>query len=148
MSVTSTSPPAAGTTGGAERRTTVRSTNVVPAPLDRLPLFGRGGTLVPLAIVDDDGMVDDDLLTLRVFPGEGAGSIYDDDGETFEYRRGAFALRRYRVRTDGDETVVSLTGVEGGYAKRRRLVFETPEGASAEVVDTGDPVDVAFRSHL
>ena len=93
-------------------------------------------------------MVDDELLTLRVFPGEGAGSIYDDDGETFEYRRGAFALRRYRVRTDGDETVVSLTGVEGGYAKRRRLVFETPEGASAEVVDTGDPVEVAFRSHL
>ena len=101
----------------------------VPAPLDRLPLFGRGGTVVPLATVDDDGRVDDELLTLRVFPGDGAGSIYDDDGETFEYRRGAFALRRYRVRTDGDETVVSLTGVEGGFASRRRLVFETPDGS-------------------
>jgi alpha-glucosidase len=120
----------------------------VAAPLDRLPLFGRGGTLVPLATVDGHGQANDELLTLRVFPGDGAGWIYDDDGESFEYRRGVFALRRYRVRTDGDETVVRLTAIEGGFAARRRLVFETPAGGSAEVFDTGDPVEVTFRGRM
>ena len=87
----------------------------VPAPLDRLPLFGRGGTLVPLATLDDDGTVDDRSLTLRVFPGDGAGSIYDDDGETFDYRRGAFALRRYRVRRRRRRHGGQPGGIEGGF---------------------------------
>ena len=117
----------------------------VAAPLDRLPLFGRGGTVVPLATVDDDGMTDHEPLTLRVFPGDGAGSIYDDDGETFDYRRGGFALRRYRVRTEHGVTVVSLSPVEGWFAARHhRLVFESPDGASMEVVDTGDALEVAL----
>ncbi len=90
-------------------------------------------------------MTDHEPLTLRVFPGDGAGSIYDDDGETFDYRRGGSALRRYRVRTEHGVTVVSLSPVEGWFAARHhRLVFESPDGASMEVVDTGDALEVAL----
>jgi alpha-glucosidase len=44
---------------------------VVDAPLERLPIFARAGTAVPLAGGD-----------LRVFPGEGVSWLYEDDGET------------------------------------------------------------------
>jgi alpha-glucosidase len=116
----------------------------VAAPLDRLPLFGRAGTVVPTATVRDDGTIDDSVITLRVFPGDGEGSIYEDDGETFEYRDGAFAHRRYEVTSDGAEVSVGLSTVDGNLAPTRRIVFVTPLGHTAEVIDTGEPVGVSL----
>jgi alpha-D-xyloside xylohydrolase len=43
---------------------------VVAAPLDRIPLFVRAGTVLPLAGGE-----------LRVYPGEGTSWLYEDDGE-------------------------------------------------------------------
>jgi alpha-glucosidase len=109
----------------------------VAAPLDRLPLFGRAGAVVPIATVVDDGAIDDSAITLRVFPGDGAGTIYDDDGETFAYRHGAFALRRYRVTSDDATVTVSLSAVEGDLEPTRRIAFLTLDGRTAEVIDPG-----------
>ena len=116
----------------------------VDAPLDRLPLFARAGTLVPLAVVADDGTIDDSVLTLRVFPGDGEGVIYDDDGETFDYRNGAFALRRYQLRTDVATVTVSLSAADGLLTPTRRLVFLTPDGHTVEVNDRGDAAEVTL----
>jgi alpha-glucosidase len=46
---------------------------VVDAPLDRIPVFARAGSAVPLAGGD-----------LRVFPGEGVSWLYEDDGERLD----------------------------------------------------------------
>jgi alpha-glucosidase len=117
----------------------------VAAPLDRIPLFGRAGTIVPTAEVDDDGSIDESVVTLRVFPGDGAGVIYEDDGETFAYRQGAFALRRYRVTSDAGTVTVNLSSVDGGAAvPRRRIAFLTTDGRFAEVDDTSDAVEVTL----
>ena len=121
----------------------------VDAPLDRLPLFGRAGTVVPTATAGDDGNgddgnVDDSAITLRVFPGDGEGSIYDDDGESFAYRHGAFALRRYRVRSDAASVTVSLSAVEGDLAPTRRFACVTPTGETAELIGTQEPTQVVL----
>lgn len=68
----------------------------VAAPLGRLPLFVRAGALIPLG--DPAG-----LSTLRELlacgPVEGASSeLYEDDGETTEWRDGAATVLRFRVR--------------------------------------------------
>ncbi len=118
----------------------------VAAPLDRLPLFGRAGTVVPTATVNDDATIDDSVITLRVFPGDGEGSIYDDDGETFDHRDGAFALRRYRVASDGASVTVSLLATEGDFTPTRRIALVTPDGRTAEVLDTGEAVTVSLPS--
>lgn len=117
----------------------------VDAPLDRLPMFGRAGTVVPLAAVDDDGRIDDGALTLRVFPGDGEGVIYDDDGETFAYRDGAYALRRYRVTGDGESVTVSLSAVAGDFAPPRRVTFVTPDGTSTNVTVSSGAAEVLLR---
>jgi len=44
---------------------------VVDAPLERIPLFVRGGTVLPVGAGE-----------LRVYPGEGRSWLYEDDGET------------------------------------------------------------------
>jgi alpha-glucosidase len=114
----------------------------VDAPLDRLPLFARAGALVPVAVLDDAGRPNPAELTLRVFPGIGTGTLYDDDGESLAYRDGTFALRRYEVRGDG---VVSLSAVEGSHRPARRLAFTTPDGRVAIVADTPDAVEVVLE---
>ena len=101
----------------------------VDAPLERLPLFGRAGTIVPTATVDGTGTVEDSTITFRVFPGDGEGSIYDDDGETFDYRDGAFAHRRYEVTSDGDG--VEFRSLDGRRATSRRPAQSSSSHRSA-----------------
>jgi alpha-glucosidase/alpha-D-xyloside xylohydrolase len=60
--------------------------------LTTMPLYVRAGTVLPLGPVKQysDEPVDGPL-TLVVYPGtNGTSTIYEDDGKTFNYRRGEF----------------------------------------------------------
>lgn len=75
----------------------------VPAPLERLPLFVREGTLLPLAPEGTPAGTEPDQLTLAAFPdGDGNArlTLLDDGGES------TVALHR----RDGVLTVVASTG--------------------------------------
>jgi alpha-glucosidase len=65
----------------------------VAAPLDRLPLFVRGGAIIPQApVVQYDGEHALTEVTLLIYPaGESAFTLYEDDGITRRYRDGACA---------------------------------------------------------
>jgi alpha-glucosidase len=64
-----------------------------PAPLDKLPLFVRQGAIIPTyPYMDYDGQRPADTLTLGIYPsGHTTFNLYEDDGSTREYRKGAFA---------------------------------------------------------
>jgi len=63
------------------------------APLDKLPLFVRSGSIIPMyQQMYYDGERPADTLTLDIYPGENAEIVmYEDDGSTREYRNGGFA---------------------------------------------------------
>ena len=66
----------------------------VESPLDRLPLFVRAGSILPIGpgVQHLSGPSPDDL-TLLVYPAATASfTLYDDDGATNAYRRGECAL--------------------------------------------------------
>ncbi|MGH9901231.1 MAG: TIM-barrel domain-containing protein, partial [Pyrinomonadaceae bacterium] len=88
----------------------------VEAPIDRLPLFARGGAAVPVQpVIQHTGEMARAPLSLVVVPGagamagdptgQGAGSgatvsrVYEDAGEGYEYTRGAF--RTLTVTVEG-----------------------------------------------
>lgn len=77
-------------------------TVVLDTPLDRIPLFARAGSAVPLAGGD-----------LRVFPGEGLSWLYEDDGETL---RGPSCRTRLEV---SGEKVTAIR--EGSYPSAFRV---------------------------
>jgi len=89
----------------------------VQAPLDRVPLFVRGGAILPLQPVMqyvDEAPIDP--LVLALFPSrECAGALYEDDGHSEAYRRGAYARTRFGCRTSAEEIVVEIGRREGGY---------------------------------
>lgn len=65
----------------------------VAAPLDRLPLFVRGGAIIPLAlVVQYDGAAELTAVTLLIYPeGISGFTLYEDDGATQRYCDGAYA---------------------------------------------------------
>ncbi len=62
----------------------------VDAPIDRLPLFVRAGSIVPLGEPILSTKQPQKLEKLRIYPGVNADfTLYDDDGLTYAYEKGA-----------------------------------------------------------
>ncbi len=59
----------------------------VDAPLERIPLFVRAGSVLPLAPAND----------LHVYPGHSVSWLYEDDGESTAYRQGEYRLTRWEL---------------------------------------------------
>lgn len=61
------------------------------APLDRIPLFIKAGSIVPMGpIVQHSGEKTADALEIRVFGGaDGEFTLYDDEGDNYNYEKGA-----------------------------------------------------------
>jgi alpha-D-xyloside xylohydrolase len=60
-----------------------------PAPIDRLPIFVRAGSIVPVGEPVPSTATPQKLARIRVYPGRDARfTLYDDDGVTNAYRTG------------------------------------------------------------
>jgi alpha-glucosidase len=72
----------------------------VAAPLERIPIFARGGSVVPMqGAVQHTGEPPAEPCVLAVFPGgDGAAVWVEDDGESVAYRDGAEARVALRLR--------------------------------------------------
>lgn len=128
----------------------------VPAPLDRVPLFARGGAMIPLGPemnhVDE---VPPDRLDVEIFPdanGHAEGTVYDDDGQSLDYLKGISRIQRMHTSRGIDGWAVHLDAAVGSYATKRRLRLHVhlPAGnvVSAEVADDGSARDVTIRGSL
>jgi alpha-glucosidase len=91
------------------------------APLDRMPLFVRAGTVLPLApVMQHTGGWPPQALRLLIYPGDGESWLYEDDGHSLAYRSGEWRLTRFACRGDGTRLTVArhLQGpFDPGYAR-------------------------------
>ena len=64
-----------------------------PAPLSRIPLYVRAGSIIPMGpYVQWASEKPADPIELRVYPdADGDFTLYEDDGETYDYEKGAYA---------------------------------------------------------
>jgi alpha-D-xyloside xylohydrolase len=91
------------------------------APLDRLPILARGGSILPLgpalASIPDDHRLDQ--LELHCWPPYPAVCLlYDDDGRTRAYQRGAFSITRVAAEADDRRVTVRIGAAEGSFAEQ------------------------------
>ncbi len=97
----------------------------VSAPLERLPLFARGGTLLPTrSPVCHAGETPEEGCVLEVFPGaDGSAELVEDDGESTGYRAGRAARTPLRLwNRAGGRLRVELGRREGEYPLPERPV--------------------------
>jgi len=83
------------------------------APLTRMPLFVRAGSIVPVGpAIQYTGQDPGGAVTLYVYTGaNGSYSLYEDDGVSYGYQRGAFS--RIPISYD-DATGVLTIGARSG----------------------------------
>lgn len=64
-----------------------------PAPLDRLPLYVRAGSILPMGPeIEYTGEKPEDPVELRIYRGaDGDFTLYEDEGDSYDYQKGADA---------------------------------------------------------
>jgi alpha-D-xyloside xylohydrolase len=127
------------------------------APLDRLPLYVRAGSIVPLGPEQEWSTEKAaDPIELRIYGGaDGDFSLYEDENDGYNYEKGAYST----IQLHWDDNAHTLTigarkGQFPGMLERRnfRVVFvcenhgigESPSDQADKVVEySGQPVTVA-----
>jgi alpha-D-xyloside xylohydrolase len=75
----------AKTDGGAEVN--------VAAPIERIPLHVRAGSILPMGPAIEYAGQAADPIELRIYPGaDGEFSLYEDEGDSYRYEKGAHAV--------------------------------------------------------
>jgi alpha-glucosidase len=117
--------------------------------LDELPVYARAGAIIPhQPLVQSTAETPNGPLELRVFPGPNChGSLYTDDGDTFDYTRGAFLRQSFTcTATNAGLTQLNLAASEGSYTpwwKTVQVVAYGAQHAPARVTANGQAVQGA-----
>jgi alpha-glucosidase len=125
-----------------------RETLWTQTPLDRLPLFVRAGSVLPLGPVRQSTAEPAERLTLHVYPGPEAfeGTLYEDAGDGWDFQDGAFWLGRF-VGTDDGATLRIRVDVDGHYTPEWTgwdVVVHGLDNAPRRVEVGGEPVEAAW----
>jgi alpha-glucosidase/alpha-D-xyloside xylohydrolase len=118
-----------------------------PVDLETTPLHVRAGAVIPTGPIKQyTSQAVDGPLTLTVYPGaDGQTSLYEDDGRSFDYRKGAMmrlemiwadARRRLTLRLAPGSRMI-------GAARRSIEVRVAGSDVVRKVVFEGKPVEVA-----
>ncbi len=84
------------------------------APLDTCPLYVKAGSILPVWPVQDHvGQMEIDTLELNVYPGSGVYHHYQDDGESFAYRDGAYNEYLCTLKDD----LLTVECIHSGYER-------------------------------
>jgi alpha-D-xyloside xylohydrolase len=92
------------------------------APLERMPLYVRAGSIVPVGPeIQYTAQKTGGDLTLLVFMGaDGTFDLYEDDGVSYGYEKGEFARIPLRLK-DGRLTIGARAGSFPGMAEERTI---------------------------
>jgi alpha-D-xyloside xylohydrolase len=65
-----------------------------PAPLDKIPLFVKAGSIIPMGkFIQYAGQKSADTLEIRVYKGaDGKFDLYEDEGDNYNYEKGKYTV--------------------------------------------------------
>lgn len=119
---------------------------VVDAALDVIPMFAQAGSVLPIR----DGEISFDNKNseergLLIYPPMGTDSvetaIYEDDGESFEYKKGEFSYIRTTMNTTQDVINIELN-IDGDYKlPYNSIKIHLLKGEDRDIYINGQKVD-------
>jgi alpha-D-xyloside xylohydrolase len=129
------------------------ATITVPAPLDRIPLFVRAGSIIPMG-PDLQYATEKpaDPIELRVYRGaDGAFTLYEDESDGYDYEKGVYAT--IPIRWDEASQTLTIAERKGEFpgmldSRTFRVVFvsENHGGGIAPAEHADTTVSYAGRS--
>lgn len=115
------------------------------APIDKVPLFVRSGSILPYSPSIQYAMESVDPIELRVYTGaDGSFTLYEDEGDNYNYESGTHATIHFSWNeASGQLTIGARQGSFPGMLANRtfKVVFVTPmHGAGLETTASPDEV--------
>ncbi len=107
----------------------------VDGALDVLPHFIRAGAIIPTqSAVMNTGEVADEPLIIDVWPyGESEGELYEDDGESLEFKKGVYRRTRFNCKVADDVITLVMLQPEGEYKPSPRTPLIKLHGVSGDI---------------
>jgi alpha-glucosidase len=95
---------------------------ILECPVHRLPVFVKGGAIVPMKPVKQNTKEISETLILHVYLGSHDSSFefYDDDGSTYEYQNNQYAKRRLELRVAEQKIILNKT--QGNFQSHYKIV--------------------------
>jgi alpha-glucosidase len=117
------------------------------APLERMPLYVRAGSVLPMApVMQHTGEWPPEALRLRVYPGNGESWLYEDDGQSMAFQSGELQITRFACEEAGKAFTVCREAdgaFEPGYEQFEVEIYGL-EVVPQQVQVDGAPVETAF----
>jgi alpha-glucosidase len=110
-------PPIAAVVIALNVGATVSGPSTIHPPLDTMPAYVRGGSILPLQpLIQNTDETPSGPLELRVYPGSDCkGSIYLDDGHTFRYQKGEYLRQAFSCQSDANSLRLTFHARQGSY---------------------------------
>ena len=119
--------------------------------LGDLPIYVRAGAIIPeQPLVQNTSETPNGPLELRVYPGPDCkGSVYWDDGESFNYKKGEFYRQSFTCSATANGVSVNLGAVEGSYQPWWKAIRVVVYGdrAAKSVTQNGSAVQSQFADN-
>ncbi|HEY0654849.1 MAG TPA: glycoside hydrolase family 31 protein [Chryseosolibacter sp.] len=95
---------------------------IVECPLHRLPVYIKGGAIIPMQPVKSHTGESNDVLILHVYSGltRSSFTFYEDDGSSFDYQKDAFLKRTFEFVPA--EKKIALQAAEGNFKTNYKKV--------------------------
>ncbi len=78
------------------------------APLEQMPLYVKAGAVIPMAPVTQQSQIPAQLQ-IKIWPGTGEWTLYEDDGDSFDYQTGSFATTTFQVELTAEQAIVQIS---------------------------------------
>ena len=111
-----------------------------------MPLYVKAGAIIPMQpVMQFVGERPIEQLRLKVWSGDGEFTLYEDDGESFEFQSGAWATTPYRVREVGTEVIIEVAARQGDWnVSDREVIVELVGVGEQTFIDHGSAQRLEF----
>lgn len=95
--------------------------------LSSIPVLAKDGAIIPLAINDrTNNYSNPEEIEILIYRGNGLFTLYEDDGETMNYKNGAFAETLFEVKEDNNNILFTVESANGDISvipQSRKYIF-------------------------
>ncbi len=110
--------------------------------IDSIPVLAKEGAIIPMSTNDtENDCTNPKEMDILIYRGNNSFTMYEDDGETLNYRNGAFFKTKFTVAEDGDKLTFLAEKAEGEdniVPESRIYHFMFKDIVSADVIVTVD----------
>jgi len=95
------------------------------APLDRIPLFVKAGSIIPMGKIIQHSAEKSDTLEIRVYKGaNGKFDLYEDEGDNYNYEKGKYTIISFKWNEKAQTLTISdKQGNYPGSLKKRVFII-------------------------